>query len=155
MSDFNYRLPIQIRFADLSFLGHVNSAVYQIYYVQAGVYYFDNVLWQKSPVEDEAIMMASITIDYLQPIFYNSSIAVETRIAAIGHKSFQHSSRVIDLNRGAIYSQARSTSVCFSRSRQKSIPIPELWRRRILAFEKIKPEDAKQRNSDGTNTDNR
>jgi acyl-CoA thioester hydrolase len=139
MSDFNLRVPIQIRFSDLDSLGRVAGAVYQIYYVQSGIYYFNSVILQNQPVLEEVMVMATITVDYLRPILGGASIAVETRISAFGHKSFKFNSRIIDLNSGKIYSQAHSVSVCLSRSQRKSIPLPELWRRRIMAFEKVKP----------------
>jgi acyl-CoA thioester hydrolase len=141
MSDFNFRVPMQVRFNDLDFLGHVTNAVYQFYYNQAGTQYCDSVILQKHPEpgEEDTIVMATITIDYLKSILYNSSIAVEARVAAIGRKSFAFASQIIDLDSGEVYSRANWTEVCFSRSRQKSIPLPELWRQRIMAFEKNKP----------------
>jgi acyl-CoA thioester hydrolase len=140
MSDFNFRLPMQVRFNDLDFLGHVTNAVYQFYYSQAGTQYFNNIILQKRPVGDEAIVMATITIDYLKSVLYNSPIAVETRVCAIGRKSFSFASQIIDLDSGELYSKARWVEVCFSRSRQETLLLPEQWRQRIMAFEKIKPE---------------
>ena len=129
-----------MRFNDLDVLGHVTNAVYQVYYSQAGVSYYEKVLAGSSHASDINFVMATITIDYFKSIMFNSQIAAQVRVSRLGHKSFEFIGQIIDVNSGELYSQSRSQEVCFSRSLKATVPIPQEWRERILAYEATAPE---------------
>ncbi|MDR1398019.1 MAG: thioesterase family protein [Desulfarculales bacterium] len=139
---FRHSVPIQVRFNDLDLLGHVTNAVYQVYYSQGGVSYIDRVLlgWGG----DVNFIMASIAIEYYKPVMLACRIAVQVRAAALGRKSFQFISRIVDLDSDDIYSRCQYREVCYSRVEKKSIPIPVMWRERILAYEFTPPLEESQ-----------
>lgn len=137
--EFRHSVPLQVRFNDLDVLGHVTNAVYQVYYSQAGVNYYEKVLKEQSSTSFINFVMATITIDYLKSIMFDSQIAVQIRVAGMGHKSFEFAAQIIDLNNGDVYSRCRSREVCYDRSRHCTIEIPQAWRQTILEYEYTPP----------------
>ena len=137
---FKLRIPMQIRFTDLDILGHVTNTVYHVYYNTAVFEYYRRVFIQNRMPGDLAFVLASAKVDFLKSILFEYQIAVEMRIARLGNKSFAFHGRIVDAQSGEVYSRCVLTQVCFSRSRDASIPIPDDWRARVLAFETTPPE---------------
>ena len=59
---------IQIRFADIDVMGHVNNAVYLSYFEMARVHYFKQILGEEWDWNSDGILLARNEIDYLSPI---------------------------------------------------------------------------------------
>ncbi len=127
-------VPVQVRFSDVDMLGHVSNTVYQNYYDAGKVSYFDEVLPDLDFVT-LGFVGASIKIDYLKPIFMRTKILVETRVAVIGHKSLTLEHRILDEHSGSLLSTCTAVLVCYSLPQQCSIPIPEHWKKNILAYD--------------------
>lgn len=134
---FKFGLPVQIRFNDLDPLGHVTNAVYHVYYNLVSEEYFEQVV--KRPQEDSKVnfVVATVTVDFLKPIFYHSKILAQMRIPSLGRKSFRFEARLVDAQDGSLYSFCSGVNVCYSVVQQTSIPLPEAWREKIADFEKI------------------
>ncbi len=132
---FRNKIPIQVRFSDVDIMGHVSNTVYQTYYDAGKMSYFDAVLPQLD-FKTVGIVGASVCIQYLLPIFMKTRILVETRVAAIGTKSLTFEHLLVDEQTNEILSTCRAVLVCFSIPEQQSIPVPEAWRRNILAYDK-------------------
>ncbi len=131
---FKNIVPVQVRFSDVDMLGHVSNTVYQNYYDAGKVSYFDEVLPDLDFVT-LGFVGASIKIDYLKPIFMRTKILVETRVAVIGHKSMTLEHRILDEHSGVLLSTCTAVLVCYSLQEQCSIPIPEHWKKNILAYD--------------------
>jgi acyl-CoA thioester hydrolase len=131
---FKSILPIQVRFNDVDIMGHVSNTVYQNYFDSGKIDYFDQVVPDMDYV-NLSVVGASVKIDYLKPIFMRTRILVETRVAVLGHKSMTVEHRLVDEHSGEILSTCSTVLVCFSIKEQVSIPIPEHWRKNILAFD--------------------
>lgn len=136
---FKHQIPIQVRFNDLDLLGHVTNAVYQVYYSQAGVSYFQNVMEDDVQSCDTNFVMATITIDYHKSIMFHSKIAVQTRVERLGRKSFSFISQIVDVETGELYSRMHAQEICYSRKLKETVPMPDKWRKRILAYEPTPP----------------
>jgi acyl-CoA thioester hydrolase len=138
---FRHSAPIQVRFNDLDPLGHATNAVYQVYYNQGAVSYLDRVLPEWGWEGDVNFVMASMAIEYYKPVLLSCRIAVQMRVSALGRKSFQCTSRIIDLDNNDIYSRCQYREVCYSRAEKKSVLIPGEWRELILAYELTPPQE--------------
>jgi len=134
MPVFKNLLPIQVRFSDVDVMGHVSNTIYQNYYDSGKLNYFDEVLPDMDFV-NLGVVGASIKIDYLKPIFMKTRILVETRVAEIGNKSLTMEHCLIDESTGETLSTCTAVLVCYSIKEMKSIPIPENWKRNILAYD--------------------
>ena len=129
---YKHSVDVQVRFSDFDLQGHVSNTVYQTYFDQGKVDYLDLVLgdW-----DVQAIVGASIKIDYLLPILMKTRIAVKTRIARMGHKSITFEHCIVNRMNGELISTCTAVMVCFDPKKRESMPVPEQWRKDIMAFE--------------------
>jgi len=131
---FKNILPIQVRFSDVDMMGHVSNTVYQTYFDSGKLSYFEAVIPEMDFITI-GIVGASIHIEYLMPIFIKTRILVETRVAAIGTKSLTMEHRLVDEHTQEVLSTCRAVMVCYRIKEQQSLPIPQAWRERILAYD--------------------
>jgi acyl-CoA thioester hydrolase len=131
---FKNILPIQVRFSDVDIMGHVSNTVYQNYYDSGKVNYFDQVLPDMDFI-NIGVVGASVKIDYLKPIFMKTRILVKTRVASIGQKSIIMEHYLVDEQTDEVLSTCMAVLVCYAIKEQLSIPIPEHWRKSILAYD--------------------
>jgi acyl-CoA thioester hydrolase len=131
---FKNILSIQVRFSDVDMMGHVSNTVYQSYYDSGKVHYFDQVIPDMDFIQT-GVVGASIKIEYLKPIFMKTRILVKTRVAILGHKSLTMEHQLVDEHSGEIFSTCTAVLVCYAIKEQLSIPLPEHWRKNILAYD--------------------
>jgi acyl-CoA thioester hydrolase len=98
--------------------------------------YFNKVLEEQMDWEVEGLILASITINYLTPIFLNDNVVVRSKIYQIGNKSLKMSQDIFDKSTGQVSATSESTMVCFSNKQQVTLTVPKRWRDKIAAFEK-------------------
>lgn len=133
--NLNHTTPIQLRFNDIDTLGHVNNAVYQNYFDLGKVAYFTDILGQPPDWDRQALVLASITIDYGMPVLFTEKMEVRTRVNYIGNKSLRMLQQLVNED-GDVKATARSVMVAFNHSAQESFTISDDWRASILAHEK-------------------
>lgn len=134
-SPFKSIIPIQVRFSDVDMMGHVSNTVYQNYYDAGKLHYFDEVLPEMDFI-NIGVVGASIKIDYLKPIFMRTRILVETHVTHIGNKSITMEHLLVEEHTGEVMSTCSVVLVCYDIKGQKSIPIPENWKKSILVYDK-------------------
>jgi len=113
--------PIQMRFADVDMLGHVNNVNQQHYFDVGKSDFFAQVLDPAPNWKQEGLITVSTYNDYLAQIRYGEPIAVLTRIEKVGNKSFTLFQQIV--------TQSRSVLVAFDFVAQVSIPLLEPWRK--------------------------
>ena len=134
--NFYHSTPIQIRFNDIDQLGHATNSVYQQYFDLGKMAYFNKVLEEKMDWEVEGLILASITINYLAPIFLNDNVIVRSKIYNIGNKSLKMAQDIFDISTGQVAATSESAMVCFSNKQQVTLLVPKRWRDKIAAYEK-------------------
>jgi hypothetical protein len=67
LADYRYVLSMQVRFADLDVLGHLNNAKYVTYMEQVRVQYFIDVCAWHGKWEEFGMILARTEIDYALP----------------------------------------------------------------------------------------
>ncbi len=134
-----HQTKVQIRFNDIDIVGHVNNAMHQHYYDLARLSYFNDVFKTRVDWDDESLVLVHISIDYMNPIFMEDEIFVETKIEKIGNKSISMIQQVCKHagNEKIVASSSSSVLSGFSKKKEISIPIPDLWRKRIYEFENL------------------
>ncbi len=133
--NLEHHTPIQLRFNDIDTLGHVNNAVYQNYFDLGKVAYFTDVFGQPPDWNNQALVLASITIDYGLPVLFTEKVEVRTRVYYVGNKSLRMLQQLVNHD-GEVKATARSVMVAFNYKAQTSFEIPVAWRKAILAHEK-------------------
>ena len=129
---YKHSVDIQVRFSDFDLQGHVSNTIYQTYYDQGKLDYLDLVIgdW-----DTQAIVDASIKIDYLSPILMKTRIAVKTRVTCIGHKSITFEHCIVNRISGELISTCTAVMVCYDPQKRKGKPVPEQWRKEIMTYE--------------------
>jgi acyl-CoA thioester hydrolase len=133
MEGFRFVCPEEVTFRDLDVFGHVNNAVYLTYLENARIGYMRDVLDIES-LEDLLVIVANVDIDFRSRASLGETLDVGARVSRIGTKSFdmEHEVRGPD---GRLVAAASTTLVTFDYRGNSTMPVPELWRDRIEAYE--------------------
>ncbi len=133
--EFYHSLPVQIRFNDVDPAQHVNNSVYQEYFDLGRIGYFKTVTGNPLDFGDVSLVIASFKVDFFHPVFLHDSIAVKTRVSAIGTKSLEMTQQIIREGDAEPCAVSTSVLVCFNYREQISEILPEEWKRMIRYFE--------------------
>lgn len=122
---------IQIRFADIDILGHVNNVNLQHYFDLGKTAFYREVLGvDMLPGGGAAFPITAATqTSYLAQTRHTERIYVETSMPEIGNKSMILQQRILSRETGEVKAESRSVMVAFDFMEQVSIPVPDAWRR--------------------------
>jgi acyl-CoA thioester hydrolase len=133
-TNYRHRIPAQLRFSDVDRFGHVNNAVIFSLYDMAKTEYFGSVL-RDLVNGDTHTVVANINANFIYPVFYGDKIEILTAVTKIGTKSITVSQEAVNTRTGSTVSTCRTVMVCFSASKNDSVPVPNEARQRIIAYE--------------------
>ena len=112
---------IQMRFADIDMLGHVNNVNQQHYFDLGKSDFFRRVLGLKPVWKSEG------------QIRMEDPIVVTTCVDRIGHKSFTLRQQIVDTRTREVRTECATVLVAFDFERQESIEIPAPWREKLAS----------------------
>lgn len=132
-----HKTQIQLRFADIDLLGHVNNARFASFMEIARVQFFRDVMKRPINWTEDGLIVARLETDFLIPVFFQDQLTVETWVSQFGQKSFVVEYRFfVEGDAGPILkAKGKSVMVAFSYKDNKSIPIPDWWIEQIEAFQ--------------------
>ena len=133
---FFHSTPIQIRFNDFDSLQHVNNAVYQNYFDLARTSYISHVLEEKMKWDIRGLVLKKVTLEFISPILMDDKIEVKTKIHKLGNKSLGMYQQIDCVESGETKAVCESVMVSFCESADNPCPISEVWRKKIITFEK-------------------
>ena len=136
MNNYRHVLPITVRTRDIDAWGHVNNAVYFTYLEMARLDYFRKVLLQDQQLRSLSsigIILAEISCQFKQPIFFGQPVLVGTRVVEIGNSSF-HVEHRIEAD-GQLAALGKAVSVHYDYETGMSVPVPDRLKVRVEAFE--------------------
>lgn len=138
MELFRYQIPIEVRFADLDVLGHLNNAKYLTYIEQARILYVRDVCSWERDWTQLGMILARTEIDYKLPIAFEDRVQAYVRVSRLGGKSFDME-YLVTRQRGdteeEIAATVKTIMVAYDYQQERSVPVPDTWRERILAYE--------------------
>lgn len=117
---------IQVRFADIDVMGHVNNSVYLSYFEMTRVHYFEQLLGQKWDYKTNGFLLARNEIDYIRPIFLTDQPQITMKTIHLGNKSFTLGYEIHV--EGQLCTKGMSVMVGFNSNKNESIPIPDAMR---------------------------
>ena len=117
-----YVHPIEVRFADLDPLDHVNNAVLLSYLEQSRFQWWRGYLAGR-PFSEEGFLIARIEVDYRAPILMGDDVSIELRCTKVGRTSFDLAYRVTRGNGRVVLAEAKTVQVMldFGTQRPKEI----------------------------------
>lgn len=136
MSNF-HTSQIQIRFADIDKLGHVNNAKYLTYFEIARMQFFEDEFKNVKDLDwkTKGLILAKTEVEFLVPILLEDKVEIETFCTKIGNKSFELAYRVFKINTTRILAaKGSSVLVAYNYIEQKSIPVEESWKKELSRF---------------------
>ncbi len=122
------RVKLEVRYADLDTLGHVNNAIYLTYFEQARVHLLEE--YYKKVKGDFDFVIAHAQVDYLYPIFLEE-IEVETWVSRIGKTSFTISYEIYN-SKGILCARGHTVQVAYDAGKMTKKPIPDDLREFLL-----------------------
>jgi len=130
-----YTKKINIRFADIDSMGHVNNATYLSYFEEARIDYFEKRFHGEWDWQRDGIVLVKNEIEYLLPVFLNDKIEIITKVLKVGNKSFTFGYEVMKKvnNEAVICCKGLSILVSYDYKKFTSKEIPEKWRDKMMA----------------------
>lgn len=132
-----FTIPIEVRYADIDSLQHVNNARYFSFMEQARAKYFAHLgLWDGRDMRALAVILAQTSCEFRRPIRFGDPVAVQVRTVRLGSKSFDMTYRLVGGDE-KLHALGRATLVCFDYDQNKTVSIPEDWRQAIEGREQL------------------
>ena len=122
---------IEVRFADLDALGHVNHAIFVTYLEHARTSWWGEYLAGR-PFTEEGFLIARVEIDYRKPIVLGDAVRVDLRCSHVGHTSFSLAYKVIRARDEVVLAEGQTVQVMmdFNSGRPKPVRAPtQAWLR--------------------------
>jgi acyl-CoA thioester hydrolase len=116
-------VKVQVRYADLDVLNHVNNSVYFSYFEMARVQYFAQVLGRDWDWETNGVVLVKNWAEYIKPVLLADQPEISIFVDKIGTKSFDLSYE-LKVN-DALYTTGGSTMVAFDARSARTIEIPD------------------------------
>lgn len=137
MSEYNFFYPIEVRYGDLDPQGHVNNAKFLTYFEQARIQYWIQMgfFTKDQSFMEIGVIVADVHLAYLEPVYFGQNIKVGVRVIKLGNKSMTWEQNVVDADTGRELAKGELVIVTYDYKIGKTIPIPQEWREKIIAFE--------------------
>jgi len=132
IENFNFKIPVQLRYSDFDMLGHLNSAQYVTLLELGRLEYFRKINWH---LEEVSNVVASFKIEYLHQIIPSNQVEVHVRVTRLGTKSFIMEYIMSSPDVSTIYAKAETVQVCILKKSNSSTSIPENIKESITNFE--------------------
>jgi len=138
MTDFHFYHLIEVRYGDLDPQGHVNNAKFLSYMEQGRVFYLKQLkLWEGGSFMNLGIILADVQMTFRKAIQFGDPVRVGVRISRIGNKSMTSEYSIEDARNASEFATGSSVLVAYDYHNNRSVPIPEEWRKAILQFEEL------------------
>ena len=124
-----FSMPIDVRFADLDALGHVNHAVFVTYLEHARTRWWRDYLAGRT-FNDEGFLIARVEIDYRKPILLQDEVRVELRCSHVGHTSFSLAYKLLRAKDDVVLAEGQTVQVMmdFATQRPRAVrPQTQAW----------------------------
>jgi acyl-CoA thioester hydrolase len=124
-----FRIDIEVRFADLDAYGHVNHAVFFTYLETARIKLLNKYL-SDNLQSGLLFLVAEANCRYLAPINLYDQVRVILTVGKIGRSSFTLNYRV-DNGQGQLFAEASTVMVCYHAPTNAAVPIPVTLRQSL------------------------
>jgi acyl-CoA thioester hydrolase len=122
-----HRYDIQVRFADMDMMGHLNNAGYATYSEAARLAFLAT-----SGLTGVSIILARLAIDFRRQVRLGEAVRVESWVEAIGTSSFTMRQEMFAA--GELAAEISSVLVHFDYERNRSVPISEVARAWLVSW---------------------
>ena len=128
----SFSIRFSVRFRDVDALGHVNHAVYFTYMESARVEYWLK-LFGSNNLHDLNIIVAHAECDFKIAAKFGDEIEVTIQTSSIGKSSFVWDYSILNAKDRSVFATGKTIQVYYDYALQKSLPIPEDVRKKLLS----------------------
>jgi acyl-CoA thioester hydrolase len=141
-SDFAHFVSLPVQWGDMDAMGHVNNVIYFRYVESGRVAYFDAIDATEGLGGEttEGPILADIQCSFIDQLRYPAQIDVGTRTAKLGTKSFTVEAGIFRAGEDTPAATARAVVVWFDYVNQRTAPLPDALRQRVLDLEVVPPD---------------
>ena len=136
LAGFPLVIEISVLWGDEDSFSHVNNVAYLRWCETARVEYLRRIgLFPELPPRGLGPIVASVTCHYRRPLKYPDTVAIGTRVTAIGNSSFRMEHRMVSRTTGEIAAEAASAMVTVDYTTGRPERVPEQVRAAISRLE--------------------
>ncbi|MCS6818476.1 MAG: acyl-CoA thioesterase [Chitinophagales bacterium] len=136
LKPFRFKKRVETRWSDMDEMHHINNAIYLTYFEQARVYYFHEACeWDW---KNDGAILAAASIEYIAPLRFPEAAYIYVRTKRIGQKSLDMDYVIVRENEDSsrtLITLGNTIMVTYDYFAQKSIPVPDYIRQRIISYE--------------------
>jgi acyl-CoA thioester hydrolase len=132
MDGYPFSCPIELRYADVDAMNHVNNAIIVAYLETARLRLWQARLDFSGSARDIPIIVARIAVDYRSPISLEDRVEIGVGVKSIGRTSFSFAYRIEAS--GRLAAEAESVQVNFDYANGRPIPVDDTLRARLGAL---------------------
>lgn len=122
---------IQIRFADVDILGHVNNVNLQHYFDIGKRDFYQQILGTDVIKDDFGLIMVATNSSYMAQTRLNDNVYTQTQLEKMGTKSITLFQRLINKADGEVRAESHTVLVTYDFKTQQSVEIPN-WLRQAM-----------------------
>ncbi len=127
---------VEIRFADIDVMGHVNNAVYLSYFEQARMRFFQRLIGDTWDWNKSGVLLAHNEVDYFEPVLLQDELVVTTWCSKVGNSSLTIEYDVYRTPLGQttkrLCTKGKSVVVCFDYVKKQKIAVPNEWKEGLI-----------------------
>jgi len=121
---------LRVRYRDLDTFNHVNNAVYFSYLENGRVDYNRTFLGRLIDWKERGFILGTNHMIYVHPLYLSDRVRIHTGVGRLGQKSVTFVNLLTNGN-GLPVAYAYSILVAYDFVHQRSIPVPDAWRKVI------------------------
>ena len=138
LAGFPLVIEVPVLWGDEDSFAHVNNVAYLRWCETGRVEYLRRIgLFPELPPRGLGPILATITCRYLRPLKHPDTVAVGTRVTAIGNSSFRMEHRIVSRATGEVAAEAESAMVTVDYSTGKSVRVPDRVREAIARLQEL------------------
>ena len=134
---YPFSCPVQLRFADVDAMNHVNNAVFVTFLELARMRLWHEHLGFSGSARDIPFIVARVSVDYRSPIGLEDTVRVGLGVKDIGRTSFTFGYGIEAS--GRLAAEAESVQVLFDYGSRSPVPIANDLRAKLEAL-RLPPE---------------
>jgi acyl-CoA thioester hydrolase len=131
--DYRFVATIKVYFRDIDSMGHVNNAAYLSYLEIARMELYEQIFGEDG-FHRYPYILAEVTVKYKSPAYIRERLKLGIAVSQIRTKSFEFSYIIVEEKTGRVVAEAKTVQVMFDYQKQKTMEIPEEWRRKVQEF---------------------
>lgn len=137
--EFEFFLPVRVRFSETDMFGHLNNTVPFIYFEEARIEYFKSIDFMQEwllPESETIPVVADLQCDFLQQIYFDEQLKLYVKAESVGNSSvdIHYMAKKEDGSAGFV---GRGTMVQISKRTGRGVPWTKEMRNLLVSNEKI------------------